>query len=62
MRKDLQQEARVAYLLWVLLECILKLVIYVHHHHGGELPRKRWAMTLKYEECSVRHQSRGENH
>ena len=41
-----------------LVVCLL-CQIYVHHR-GGELLRRRWAMTLKCEECSVHHQSRGE--
>ena len=49
LQKCMHQEAPVVYVPWE---------IYVHHH-GGELLKKRWAMTLKCEECSVHHQSRG---
>ena len=41
-----------------LVVCLL-CQIYIHHR-GGELLRRRWAMTLKCEECGVHHLSRGE--
>ena len=43
------QEALVVCLL--MLNCV--------HHLVGELPKKHWATTLKCEEYSVHHRSRG---